>query len=71
MSDHRCPFLPEAQAGYTCDKGCDLREPRDCTLNGMCHCPGVEWTCKGCHSETTCKFAYDPYNTDGDCLADK
>lgn len=28
-------------------------------------------TCKGCPDVKTCEFAWDPYNTDGDCLADK
>lgn len=32
-----------------------------------------EITCDDCLLETkiTCPFAYDPYNTDGDCLAMK
>lgn len=28
-------------------------------------------TCWNCVDNKTCKFAWDPYNTDGDCLADK
>jgi len=28
-------------------------------------------TCHTCLSNKTCEFAYDPYNTDGDCLAMK
>lgn len=28
-------------------------------------------TCEGCPSERTCAFAWDTYNTRGDCLADK
>lgn len=28
-------------------------------------------TCGRCDKYVTCKFAFDPYNTDGDCLADK
>ena len=68
-----CPFMPDAQAGYTCNKGCDLREPRDCTLNGMRECPAIEWTCDNCdlNKRSGCPVAYDPYNTDGDCLLDK
>lgn len=65
-----CPFLPEAQAGYTCDKGCDLREPRNCTLDGMLKCDAIEWTCDECRPEE-CELAYDPYNIDGACLMRK
>ncbi len=32
---------------------------------------GQNCTCEGCPSEETCEWAYDPYNTDGDCLAEK
>lgn len=28
-------------------------------------------TCDGCRSNDTCKYAFDHYNTDGDCLAAK
>ena len=28
-------------------------------------------TCHTCLSNKTCEFAFDPYNTDGDCLAIK
>jgi hypothetical protein len=28
-------------------------------------------TCFHCEINKDCKFAWDPYNTDGDCLADK
>ena len=28
-------------------------------------------TCWRCVDNATCKYAWDPYNTDGDCLADK
>jgi hypothetical protein len=26
-------------------------------------------TCDTCQDNDTCKFAFDPYNTEGDCLA--
>jgi len=26
-------------------------------------------TCDTCPNRTKCRWAYDPYNTDGDCLA--
>jgi len=28
-------------------------------------------TCDGCPQRYTCPYAYDPYNIDGDCLAEK
>ena len=28
-------------------------------------------TCWNCAEKDTCEFAFDPYNTDGDCLMDK
>ena len=28
-------------------------------------------TCFRCSDKESCKYAFDPYNTDGDCLADK
>lgn len=30
-----------------------------------------ELTCHKCAEKNTCKYAYDPYNTNGDCLAEK
>lgn len=32
--------------------------------------PG-EFTCDNCVACKTCEFAFDAYNTDGDCLAEK
>jgi hypothetical protein len=29
------------------------------------------YTCYVCVDNKDCIYAYDPYNTDGDCLADK
>lgn len=29
------------------------------------------FTCDECPAKKTCQFAFDPYNTDGDCLAEK
>lgn len=31
----------------------------------------IVFTCDGCHHRTYCRYAFDAYNTDGDCLADK
>lgn len=28
-------------------------------------------TCDKCPSRRECEYVYDPYNTDGDCLAEK
>jgi hypothetical protein len=33
--------------------------------------PPHKSTCTGCASRSTCEFVDDPYNTDGDCLANK
>lgn len=30
-----------------------------------------EVTCENCAHNANCEFAFDPYNTDGDCLAIK
>lgn len=30
-----------------------------------------EFTCDECGAAPTCPYAFDPYNTDGDCLAEK
>jgi hypothetical protein len=38
---------------------------RDCSVE-------KEWTtCFRCPDNATCQWAWDPYNTDGDCLASK
>lgn len=29
------------------------------------------FTCDDCPALPTCQFSFDPYNTDGDCLAEK
>jgi hypothetical protein len=31
----------------------------------------IEFTCDGCDHAPVCAYAFDPYNTDGDCLASK
>lgn len=31
----------------------------------------IVFTCDGCGDAPTCEFVFDPYNTDGDCLAEK
>lgn len=32
---------------------------------------GTQITCDECDQSDTCKWAYDPYNLNGDCLGDK
>lgn len=31
----------------------------------------AKFTCDDCGARHDCEFAFDPYNTDGDCLAEK
>jgi hypothetical protein len=33
--------------------------------------PEGKFTCDGCRAAPRCSLAFDPYNTDGDCLAGK
>ena len=33
--------------------------------------PDAAYTCNDCTDNKTCKYAWDLYNTDGDCLASK
>jgi hypothetical protein len=33
--------------------------------------PKEDFTCHGCGLVNNCRYAWDLYNTDGDCLADK
>jgi hypothetical protein len=30
-----------------------------------------EFSCDHCSAAKTCEYAFDPYNTNGDCLAEK
>jgi hypothetical protein len=30
-----------------------------------------KFTCDECPFKTTCEYVFDPYNTNGDCLAEK
>lgn len=32
---------------------------------------GMSFTCDECGEAEICKWAYDPHNTNGDCLGDK
>lgn len=31
----------------------------------------AKFTCDDCRDRWTCDWSFDPYNTDGDCLAEK
>jgi len=33
--------------------------------------PEIVFTCDGCSANKVCTLAFDPYNTDGDCLYEK
>ncbi len=33
--------------------------------------PPTKYTCDDCPAAATCNYAFDDYNTDGDCLAEK
>ena len=33
--------------------------------------PWIEFTCDECEIANRCRLAFDPYNTNGDCLASK
>ncbi len=59
------------QMCYVC-KGTGVFEGNECFL---CHGTGkfnkLDFTCGKCVSEKDCPYAFDPYNTNGDCLAVK
>jgi hypothetical protein len=40
-------------------------------LNRIHHYEDINFTCDECDQRHVCPFVYDPYNTDGDCLAEK
>lgn len=45
-----------------------MARDRECTVQVF----SIEkFTCDDCPAVRTCGFAFDPYNTDGDCLAEK
>ena len=49
------------------------KDKRDSVINYL-RDSGIKWkflTCDNCPSKNTCEWAYDGYNTDGDCLAEK
>jgi hypothetical protein len=46
-------------------------EPQEGDVERYENIPKEDTTCFRCPDSGTCKYAFDPYNTDGDCLADK
>lgn len=48
---------------------CSGRGCEDCDYSG--YLPRDLFTCSVCNQAETCDLAWDAYNTDGDCLAEK
>ena len=48
-----------------------LEELSDEEMEARFGVPKDMTTCYDCPSKETCRYAWDPYNTDGDCLASK
>ena len=49
-------------------------QPSDDQIETMCaefDIKREDITCETCTDRDSCVYAYDPYNTDGDCLAEK
>ncbi len=60
------PFLDEERAAE------QLAEIRAHVVEKFSEAYGItEFTCDQCSAVRTCEYAFDPYNTDGDCLAEK
>lgn len=49
----------------------EARFKSEVVLNSMRWPLYTEVTCESCPINDTCDLAFDPYNTDGDCLAEK
>jgi hypothetical protein len=78
-----CPHCGEPRQTTVC-KACFTRDPVDADAlakerssaltfyvgEGMAT-PEQAFTCDGCGFAPRCLFAFDLYNTNGDCLADK
>lgn len=61
--------LPLTDAQLTKIKADNLREFPDHIVDGD---PTKQaYTCEDCSERRTCPFSMDPYNTVGDCLAEK
>ncbi len=49
----------------------DLRLMRATSIENLGEHAPLGFTCDTCHLRRSCVFAFDGYNTGGDCLADK
>jgi len=49
----------------------ERRAAREWVMRAFPESRPVEFTCDACPHARVCSLAFDPYNTDGDCLADK
>jgi hypothetical protein len=49
----------------------DEKEMADTRANSAAIFDIDKFTCDDCQAKRTCPYVFDPYNTDGDCLADK
>lgn len=68
-----CYYWPtEEEGGGACWAGSEIGG-KPCTRNDQYECEAAKErsTCFKCVDEKTCPFAYDLYNTNGDCLASK
>ena len=60
---------PEDEFWYVRDlTDAELADVRALQLAGM---PADKYTCDTCAVQRRCLFAWDAYNTDGDCLMEK
>jgi hypothetical protein len=49
----------------------DEKEMADTRANSAAIFDIDKFTCDDCQAKRTCPYVFDPYNTDGDCLAEK
>ncbi len=63
-----CPLYRYAHLNPPiCGAGSDVSGDYVCTEEAMRNCEHI--TCHDCTNLETCVFAFDPFNTNGDCLA--
>lgn len=62
--------VKECMTGMYPDELCSVC-PDAKTCPGNFHPRKEDTTCWDCTSKDTCEFAFDAYNTNGDCLAEK
>lgn len=67
-------FRARPQSQWTWDAALSPEELQDYRrVMGHLHggAPDTVYTCDDCGAAPHCTLAFEPYNTDGDCLADK